>query len=535
MVALPGDVLLMILDILKTEGHNHNTLYQCALASRWLAEPALSILYQIYDTSPVAGGGFEDDQLKTKKSASPLGSGASKNAHNSIVQKWALMWRSLILSTWQEKTYLPYCKYIRYLNLDDLRELMSDLGMKKTRDEFIAGDLDKLIYRDGRAGFRTSTGSLNYSAVVERVGTFSARFLKTWAARLPHLETLDVWHGASLGRNSQEDIREHFPNLKNISVFRWTNENGSSADSEAESVLKSLRPDSLQSFNVMSLSDLGPRSIIALGYHLKSLTALTLTSLSIEAIEQLPSLGALESLEDFVLTDSRQVPQNPPPELISSVAGWICKCEKLRFLRLRRFLDDANLLSQILVDKRIHLELLHLKGYMMETSRAFHESLAFQPSLQVLSIQGDGSQNPTDQAVLVKALSKLGELRELDLKVISEFFTEQQIMALIPALPKLERFSFSGLHCDDNIWPAFLSLKNLRFLAIHASSEFTSDGILDFVSQLGPENEGFHLSIPNALIEIPPDSQDVIRDALAQNVKGTLDYDVLPGTKNAKL
>lgn len=45
MLTLPGDVLYIILDLLKAE-RDHSTLFQCALSSRWLAEPSLSVLYQ---------------------------------------------------------------------------------------------------------------------------------------------------------------------------------------------------------------------------------------------------------------------------------------------------------------------------------------------------------------------------------------------------------------------------------------------------------------------------------------------------------
>jgi len=44
-VALPGDILYMIFDLLKAE-KDYNTIYQCAVSSRLLAEPALMVLYQ---------------------------------------------------------------------------------------------------------------------------------------------------------------------------------------------------------------------------------------------------------------------------------------------------------------------------------------------------------------------------------------------------------------------------------------------------------------------------------------------------------
>jgi len=42
-----------------------------------------------------------------------------------LVQKWSILWRSTILSA-LGKTIMPYCKYIRMLDLDDLKDLLDD-------------------------------------------------------------------------------------------------------------------------------------------------------------------------------------------------------------------------------------------------------------------------------------------------------------------------------------------------------------------------------------------------------------------------
>lgn len=49
----------------------------------------------------------------------------ARNEEELILRKWALMWRSIISST-LDKTYLPYYSYIRYLDLNDLGELLRD-------------------------------------------------------------------------------------------------------------------------------------------------------------------------------------------------------------------------------------------------------------------------------------------------------------------------------------------------------------------------------------------------------------------------
>jgi hypothetical protein len=42
-----------------------------------------------------------------------------------VGQKWSILWRTIILSA-LGKTILPYCKYVRVLDLDDLRQLLED-------------------------------------------------------------------------------------------------------------------------------------------------------------------------------------------------------------------------------------------------------------------------------------------------------------------------------------------------------------------------------------------------------------------------
>lgn len=85
---------------------------------------------RLYDTSPVTGGGTEEEQLRTKRTTGTTTvTAGGKDEQNSIIRKWALMWRSIILSTF-ERTYLPYYSYIRYLDLEDLKHLVSDPSFK---------------------------------------------------------------------------------------------------------------------------------------------------------------------------------------------------------------------------------------------------------------------------------------------------------------------------------------------------------------------------------------------------------------------
>lgn len=45
--------------------------------------------------------------------------------------------------------------------------------------------------------------------------------LKQWAVHLPRLQTLYIWNGAAFSEKADEEIREHCPEFKSLSVFRW--------------------------------------------------------------------------------------------------------------------------------------------------------------------------------------------------------------------------------------------------------------------------------------------------------------------------
>lgn len=148
---------------------------------------------RLYDTSPVTGGGPEDEQFKSRRTAVSLASARSEQ--DAVVRKWALMWRSIILSTF-DKTYLPYYSYIRELDLTDLTNLISDsrftgkireydisisprvpVGSLIMCSEFFSGELGDYAFRDqaeyelkGNKRLRSSKSSIDTAAIGERLG-----------------------------------------------------------------------------------------------------------------------------------------------------------------------------------------------------------------------------------------------------------------------------------------------------------------------------------------------------------------------------
>lgn len=289
-------------------------------------------------------------------------------------------------------------------------------------------------------------------------------------------------------------------------------------NSEVERFFTGLRPDSLASFRGpygwFSDIDSGPRFISVFGCHLKSLTSLSLTNLSPETAIELTTLGAFEALEDLDI--GGYPPKASGDEITLPVARWLCQCKNLRSLYLEEFLDNVALLSRVLVDPRIRLDSLHveIKDTTKIHQQAFYESLAFQCSLRMLHIIDVYTVEVPE--TLVQAVSKLNQLEELEMPGSLSLV---QLRTLISSLSMVESFDYFSLYMDDDLWPLFLGLKNLKKLTTDGECEFTARGILNFVSQLGPRNWNFQLRIPR--IPLSDKEFAAIEDALRQKGDGT--------------
>jgi hypothetical protein len=55
-----------------------------------------------------------------------------------MVQKWSILWKSIIASS-LEDTLFPYCRYIKTLDLRDLRYLLEDDKFKGSISKYIRG------------------------------------------------------------------------------------------------------------------------------------------------------------------------------------------------------------------------------------------------------------------------------------------------------------------------------------------------------------------------------------------------------------
>lgn len=466
-----------------------------------------------------------------------------------MFRKWLCLWRSIILSS-LDKTYKPYCYYLRILDFRNLSSLFEDIKFSAASRNFFAGGLEQFhftkedIYgrhaksRSKKRVFQSTDIFPTLNAIGEAVtrqtslleeldGHFSQRFLPQWTARSPRLHSLVLWEGNALGNGVEDAIRENCQSFRSLTIHEWTE---SDADQTFATFARGLRPNSLEYFEMISFSNIGSLSLTALNQHAKSLTELRLGSLhdgAILALGQLKECTALRILvlEDKVGSLQLEATQN---DVFLEIVEWLSACSNLRDLTLKKFYDGPAILAQVLSSPNVSLIKLSLEGYLVRQhgSAAFHDSLSRQPELQSVWLKGDGEDVlPNDLDVLVDALCRLPKLHELVLKDVSDEFEESHIKRLAQGLPLLEEFWTSGGEVSSDILRCLASLKNLKSLTLYALTKFTAVEINNFISGLNPQTQkGFNLSLMASAVDLSEDEQSSIREMLKTRLDGRFDF-----------
>lgn len=478
--------------------------------------------------APVTGAG--NDELEQSKER--------------ITVKWAIMWRSIILSS-LGKTSFPYSQYIRTLRLQDLYELLSEgkfLQTAQNSKAFFNADLAR--YRVDRSinGSHKRKGYLMIDAeatvnkfaevitqntpMLEELSgpqhTFSFETLARSIPRLVHLQSLNIFWGETL-QGVGGLLNKHCPLFNTLQIYGWRD---AQADQLCAALLSEMRPQSLRSFEVLGMGSCGAETFLALNSHRDSLRKLELSELNAEAMPSLSILRECSSLHTLSLAEKA-----PPTEDLErrhndtflEVIAWLRECKHLRSLTIRNFISGPALLTPILMENDIRLIKLELDNYIMSESNDFHQALAHQPSLQDLRLSGDGvDPGDPDNDLLVEALSKLENLTHLHLKEVSDGFSNHHIMRLARDLPRLKYFGTSGYGVNDDIWKDLASLKSLQILELNALSRFTANGIMDFVLSLGAGNRDMALSInmQENDSEISEEEQTTIREFIHEKLGG---------------
>ncbi|KAI9867073.1 MAG: hypothetical protein M1813_000471 [Trichoglossum hirsutum] len=302
----------------------------------------------------------------------------------------------------------------------------------------------------------------------------------------------------------------------------------SETDVKLATFLMGLRPQTLEVFEVIGRADMNNESLLALNtHHHQSLRELKLSGLHITA---LPILRNCVMLESFRL-DAEFTDTGLGEPVISGITAWLRSCKKLQNISLVRMTHSQKIMTPVLLENDIKLLNLELEGYMVPESTEFHQALTNQTSLQSLKLKGDDADE--DKGLLVDCLAKLTNLRELELREISDSFEDADICRLVRDLGELQVFWTSGIGVSDAVLPALVKPK-LRNLSFSALTMFTRDGILKYISSLDPEqNRGLVFSVLNA----DPDSnlseadRMQIRISISEKVNGWFEFHLARGSR----
>ena len=296
----------------------------------------------------------------------------------------------------------------------------------------------------------------------------------------------------------------------------------------------------MESFEIFSVSQIGAESFLALNCHRETLTELKLNGIKAESIPALSMLKGCTNLTSLLLSENGVATQDLEKrhyDIFLEVIAWLCQCKRLQTISLYNLLSAPALLTPVLLESGIHLTKLAIERYLMSESRDFHRALSQQTSLQDLWLKGESSDNPEDVDLLVESLSKLENLTDMRLQEVSDYFLDKHFCTLAISLQKLEVWESSGYAISDDIWSDMASIKLLRRLEFNAQTRFTSNGIMDFILNLGPGNSGLQLNVAMQDVDynLTDEEQSMIRETMTSKVDGRFDFMLFRGKRVFKL
>lgn len=296
--------------------------------------------------------------------------------------------------------------------------------------------------------------------------------------------------------------------------------------------------DTLSDFENHGECGLGPETCLAFNTHGKSLKALTL-ALPEKGITGLGLLQSCTSIEKLKITDLR-----PPHDLKATqndvfldMVNWLKECKNLREISLTDFISAPDILTEVLNLSDIQLEELQINArddnmYMLKDHKDFHLAIGKQTKLRSLLLKADPEPlTPDARDILVEQLCQLRDLKYLKLTRTSDYFQDYHVQALAENLLSLEDFLVAGWQLSDYCLDKVSNLRDLKSVTFNGPSIFTALGLLKFISNLGPGNQGLAMSIDMAVTDsaLTSEEQDIVRDALMDKVQGRFEYQMIRG------
>lgn len=488
--------------------------------------------------SPVKGGGNEGLPLAIQ---------------DLNVQKWSILWRTIILSALGKTTY-PYCRHLRFLDLRDLGYLLDDDKFRgKVSQHFFEGPLERFHFTSKGLGRITRLDRVKIISAIGDEITQQAPLLEAiseptgfdvlssallnWIPRLEHLQRLDLFDGKAF---ADERIRNllhaHCPNLEMLKIYRSSSPD---ADHALATFISGMPENRLIYFENHSDCGIGTETCLALNTQGKSLKQLklALTEDGVLALGLLQGCTALRTLaisSDRVSVDLKAT-QN---DVYLEIVEWLNGCHLLKDVSFQNIASAPDLTIPILLNKDVVLEELDINAtkedalYVVKDHHDFHRALSEQPTIHRLHLHADPDPMSRDDIeILMNALCSLKGLRELRLTRISDYFTDEHIILLAKHLPDLEEFTVGGYGISDAALSELGNLKMLKALTFGGVTTFTPDRLMDFIDQLGAGNEGLVLSIDMADPDsaISEEEQELLRELIVAKADGRFEYQLLRG------
>lgn len=476
-----------------------------------------------------------------------------------MVQRWSILWRTIILSALGQTSY-PYSKHLRVLDLRDLAQLLDDDKFKqgKIMKHFFSGALARfnITIDMPKTGKKAQWKRLDVNAIIAAIGDVITQqsplleelteptsgdimtiALLSWTPRLTHLRRLDLWDARALADETVRNLLHvHCPNLDNLRIYQFSADD---ADQQLATFINGMQGNTLSRFENISNCHLGTETCLALNSHGQSLKFLKLFMMD-EDLFASRYLQGCTALETIAIEYA-----GPPQDLKASqndvyveMVEWLKSCTALRDISLSNMKSAPDLLTPVLMNKDIMLNKLQINAkeglmYIVKDHHDFHESLGQKQSLRELLLRADPeAMTRDDLEVLMNTFCSLTHLRTLNLTRISDFFNDEHIKLLARNLPELEDLYVGGFGITDKVWDDLSSLHNLKNLTFSGLTSFTAEGMLDFVSKLGEGNRGLLLAVDTADMDsaVSQGGQDLVRETLAEKVEGRFQYQLLRGT-----
>ena len=469
-------------------------------------------------------------------------------------EKWMLLWRSLILSSFPGSTYAPYLHYIRVLSLRDLENLLDERFFKVTgRHDFFTGKLEQFseLYNtlerskskyepDQSSAIRqtsiaigdhitkycdTILKSTGRKSVLEELDCrdVPTQALHQMIPRITGLKSLRLWDGCHLDSVAPL-IRINCPRFESLTIYLWVS---GDVDEDFAEFLNDLQPQTLKHLQVLSFIDCESLTAAALSKHNASLLSLDIGSRSVEFVQSLPLIGSCSQLT-LLHVSLGNLGAATSKHTLTEVSNWLSTCTSLTDLKFCHGLGDLG--PKILVSvlqSGINLTRLHLEYYNGASAQDFHRALVAQAtSLEYLTLSGDAEDMDPDD--LVTSISKLTKLQKLHLLSISNYFADKHIRLVANSLPLLQELVVGGWCVTDFVWSVLSTLQSLRRLDLNTFSTFSLTGILDYIDCLSEGNKGLVLSITgqDPFHWLNQSEQDIVQATLAAKVDGRFEFTV---------